>query len=70
MLAALGRLAGPDVRALVTSKPDEAVARIVTSWPQAFDTARAAALGFPVNTAIDQIIAEDCGPFAPDALRT
>ncbi|MFT4619646.1 MAG: nucleoside-diphosphate-sugar epimerase [Sulfitobacter sp.] len=70
MLAALSRLAGPDVRALVTSKPDEAVARIVTSWPQAFDTARAEALGFPVNTGIDQIIAEYCGQFAPDALRT
>lgn len=70
MLAALGRLAGPEVRALVTDKPDEAVARIVTSWPQAFDTTRANTLGFPVNTGIDQIIAEYCSQFAPGALRS
>ena len=70
MLAALGRLAGPQARALVTAKPDEAVARIVTSWPQAFDTTRANTLGFPVNTGIDQIITEYCSQFAPGALRS
>ncbi len=70
MLSALERLAGPEARALVRAKPDEAVARIVTSWPQAFETARAEALGFPVNTGIEQVIQEYCAQYAPGALRT
>lgn len=70
MLAALERLAGSEALALVTAKPDETVAKIVTSWPQAFVTARAEALGFPVNTGIDQIIQEYCAQYAPDALRS
>ena len=69
MLDALERLAGADARALVHAAPDETVARIVTSWPQSFVTSRATALGFPVNTDIDEIIREYCAQYAPDVLR-
>ena len=69
MLDALERLAGADARALVHAAPDETVARIVTSWPQSFVTSRATALGFPVNTDIDEIIREYCVQYAPNVLR-
>jgi nucleoside-diphosphate-sugar epimerase len=45
MVAALERVAGPDVTALIDWVPDPAVARIVTSWPARFRTERAARLG-------------------------
>lgn len=70
MLAALEAVAGPQARALVRPVPDEAVARIVTSWPSGFETARAQGLGFPVNTDMAQIVTEYCRQYAPDVLRT
>ncbi len=55
-LAALERVAGPQVRALVRHEPDEAVAAIVAGWPRRFATRRAAALGFACEADFDQII--------------
>ncbi len=46
MVATLEAIAGREVAARVHWVPDPAVARIVGSWPGAWDTARATALGF------------------------
>jgi D-erythronate 2-dehydrogenase len=45
MVAALERVAGPDVSALIDWIPDPAVARIVASWPARIRADRAARLG-------------------------
>jgi nucleoside-diphosphate-sugar epimerase len=45
MVAALERVAGPEVTALIDWVPDLAIARIVTSWPARFRADRAARLG-------------------------
>lgn len=58
MLDGLEAAMGPEARALVRPVPNDTIARIVTSWPDLFVTERAQRLGFPVNTGIDQIIAE------------
>lgn len=46
MLDTLLQAAGPAVRALVEVEADPVVARIVSSWPAAWDDSRARALGF------------------------
>ncbi|WP_368497308.1 D-erythronate dehydrogenase [Herbiconiux sp. A18JL235] len=56
MVAALERVAGPDAAALVGWEPDEAVARIVTSWPSRFDSARARRLGLTPDPDFDTIV--------------
>lgn len=58
MLDALEAEAGAVARARVkpVSRPD--IARIVQSWPQAFATDTAEALGFPVNSGIADIVHE------------
>jgi hypothetical protein len=45
MVAALERVAGPEVTALIDWVPDPAIAEIVTSWPARFRADRAARLG-------------------------
>ena len=55
-IEALGRVGGPQVVALITEAPDPAVAAIVAGWPQRFDAARAASLGFAVEQSYDEII--------------
>lgn len=55
-IAALERIAGPKATALIERKPDETIARIVAGWPQAFDPARARALGFKAEPDMDAII--------------
>jgi D-erythronate 2-dehydrogenase len=56
-IAALERAAGAAAVNLIRREPDTAIARIVSGWPQNFDTARARALGFAAETSFDQIIA-------------
>ena len=56
MVAALERVAGPEVARRVRWEPDAHVARVVATWPGALDTARARALGFPTDESFDQII--------------
>jgi nucleoside-diphosphate-sugar epimerase len=56
MVAALERVAGPAVSALVDWVPDPAVARIVTSWPARFRADRAARLGLAPDPDFDSVI--------------
>ena len=56
MLAALHRVAGPQVRALVTEQRDPAVEAIVCSWPGDFDVDRLLALGFQRDEDFDAIV--------------
>ncbi|MEM9852653.1 MAG: D-erythronate dehydrogenase [Pseudomonadota bacterium] len=56
MVAALGRIAGPDVAALVEDGADPAAARVVETWPSAYACAAARAQGFPVDDGIEAII--------------
>ena len=56
MIAALDEVAGSDVTARISHAPDAAVERIVRSWPGAWDTARAAALGLTADADFAAII--------------
>ncbi len=56
MVAALGRVAGPEPVARITFSPDPAIERIVQSWPGAWDTARAAAMGFSGDPDFEAVI--------------
>ena len=56
LLAALGRVAGPAAVARVHFVHNEAVNRIVASWPAEFDIARAIALGFQCDDDLDRIV--------------
>ena len=56
MLDSLERLAGHDVRARVRVDVDPRTARIVGTWPGAFDVSRALSLGFTVDRDIDALI--------------
>jgi nucleoside-diphosphate-sugar epimerase len=53
---ALRRAAGDEAVALIRHQPDETIARIVATWPGAFDARRARALGFRAETNFDDII--------------
>lgn len=56
-IEALRRVAGQGAVDLIRQEPDEAVARLVSTWPSDFDTERADALGFVAEKSFDQIIA-------------
>ena len=56
MVAALEDVAGSDVTARITYAPDPAIERIVKSWPGAWDTARAEALGLTADVDFASII--------------
>ncbi len=55
-IEALRRIAGDKAARLIRREPDEAVAKIVSGWPQSFDASRAAALGFKAESSFDEII--------------
>jgi nucleoside-diphosphate-sugar epimerase len=55
-LAALERVAGNKVAALVRHEPDATIMGIVNGWPQNFDAARAQSLGFKAEKSFDEII--------------
>jgi nucleoside-diphosphate-sugar epimerase len=55
-LEALRRVAGDEAVARVRHEPDEAIARIVSGWPRAFDARRALALGFVAEAGVDEIV--------------
>ena len=55
-IEALRRIAGDIAVALISRVPDPAIARIVQGWPQRFDAARAASLGFLAEDSFDVII--------------
>jgi nucleoside-diphosphate-sugar epimerase len=56
MVAALQRVAGAEVSALIDWVPDPEVARIVTSWPARFRADRAARLGLAPDPDFDSVI--------------
>ena len=56
MVAALGRVAGPEVASRVRWERDERIARMVDGWPGAFDAHRAAGLGFRGDESFDEMI--------------
>jgi D-erythronate 2-dehydrogenase len=56
MVAALERIAGPSVAARVRWERDPRVERIVASWPGAWDTSRARALGLPADDSVDAVL--------------
>jgi nucleoside-diphosphate-sugar epimerase len=56
MVAALERVAGREVAARVRWERDARISQMVAGWPAAWDTSRAAALGFPNDQSFDQII--------------
>ena len=55
-IEALRRAAGDQAVALIRHEPDPAVLAIVSTWPKAFDTQRALALGFTADESFDQIV--------------
>jgi len=56
MVAALERIAGPTVAARVRWERDPRIERIVASWPGAWDTSRARALGLPADDSFDAVV--------------
>jgi nucleoside-diphosphate-sugar epimerase len=56
MIAALERVAGPEVAGRVSFGDAPAVRRIVSSWPARFDVSRAIALGFRLDGDFEGII--------------
>jgi D-erythronate 2-dehydrogenase len=56
MIAALERIAGPAVAGRVRWERDPRIERIVASWPGAWDTSRARALGLPSDSSFDAVV--------------
>jgi nucleoside-diphosphate-sugar epimerase len=56
MVAALERVAGPDVAARVRWEPDPRIGKMVATWPGELEAARALRLGFPTDDNFDEII--------------
>jgi nucleoside-diphosphate-sugar epimerase len=56
MVASLERLAGRDVVERIRWERDPRVERIVATWPGAWDTTRARALGLPADDSFDSIV--------------
>lgn len=55
-IEALRRVAGDGAVALIRRERDTAVERIIETWPQAFDTARARAMGFEAEGSFEEIV--------------
>jgi D-erythronate 2-dehydrogenase len=55
-IESLRRVAGDAAVALIRAEPDETIARMVDSWPRAFDPRRACALGFAAERDFDEIV--------------
>ena len=56
-IEALRHVAGQKAVDLITSQPDETIAKIVATWPSDFETTRADALGFTAEKTFADIIA-------------
>ena len=55
-IAALRAVAGDKAAALIKAEPDDTISRIVSGWPQTFDTSRAGDLGFVADESFEAII--------------
>ncbi|MHC5307472.1 D-erythronate dehydrogenase [Bartonella sp. LJL80] len=58
MLDSLEKVAGKDVRALVSEVPEQRVIDIVCSWPGDFDVSRPLSLGFTSDADFDSIVCQ------------
>jgi len=58
MAAALERVAGPEVAALIDWTPDPAIQNIVKTWPARINAKRAAGLGLLPETSFEDIVRE------------
>ena len=56
MVAALARVAGDEVAQRVRWQKDDAITRLVSSWPGSFRTARADRLGFVHDASFDEVV--------------
>jgi nucleoside-diphosphate-sugar epimerase len=56
MIESLVRVAGADVAARITMRHDEAIDRIVRTWPRAFDTVFARSIGMRADADFDGIV--------------
>jgi nucleoside-diphosphate-sugar epimerase len=56
MAAALERIAGPEVSALIDWRPDPAIARLVAGWPARIRADRAARLGLTADPDVEALI--------------
>jgi D-erythronate 2-dehydrogenase len=56
MLDSLSRLGGAAARARVRCVSDEAITRVVSTWPGAIDSSRALGLGFTADRDVDSIV--------------
>jgi D-erythronate 2-dehydrogenase len=56
MAAAVRRAGGEKAFARIRWQPDPEIQRIISSWPQALDAARAEALGFTADRDIDEVV--------------
>ena len=56
MAAALARVAGPQVSALIDWVPDPAVTRMFATWPARVRSDRAARLGLTPDSDVDSLI--------------
>jgi nucleoside-diphosphate-sugar epimerase len=56
MAAAVRRAGGAEAYARIRWEPDPLIQQIVSGWPQALATPRAAALGFAADTDIDEVV--------------
>jgi nucleoside-diphosphate-sugar epimerase len=66
MIAALNRVAGPEVVARIRRQRDERIARMMSGWPGASDNTRAKEMGFPADENFDDVIRD----FIEEELRT
>ena len=55
-IEALRKVAGNDVVKLISSVPDETIAKIVSGWPRNFNPQRALSLGFKAEASFEDII--------------
>ena len=55
-IEALRKIAGNDAVKLISSVPDETIAKIVSGWPRNFDAKRALSLGFRAEASFEEII--------------
>lgn len=62
-IEALRRAAGDKAVALIRREPDATIARIVGSWPEAFEPEAALALGFRADESFDAIVAQHVAEF-------
>ncbi|MFV0281625.1 MAG: D-erythronate dehydrogenase [Rhodoblastus sp.] len=55
-IEALRKVAGATAVALIERRPDEAIARIVSGWPERFEARRARELGFAAESSFEEIV--------------